>query len=323
MPRVGPWIIAGALLLGAHVAAAQPADVTPPAAIDAGHVVYPSSAHGDAVVVVDLVVEKDGRVGDVSVVDGDEPFVAAVLAAARAWTFTPAHRGDLPVAAKVRMRIDFHPPRPAASPKPPAATPGPPPAKPGAPKVVEPPADVEIRGVRNEVGQTQLGGAEVRQMPGAFGDAFRAIEALPGVTPIVSGLPFNSSSSAARPPATSATSSTAFASRSSSTSASARASFTRRSSRASTSTRAPIPRGSAASPAASSTARPSPPPRACTRRATSASSTRAPSRRPPSSTTASPCSSRVATATPRRSCSSSRRTRASATGTTRPAPSTA
>jgi hypothetical protein len=33
-------------------------------------------------------------------------------------------------------------------------------------------------------------GGEVRQMPGSFGDAFRAIEALPGVTPIVSGLPY-------------------------------------------------------------------------------------------------------------------------------------
>jgi hypothetical protein len=49
---------------------------------------------------------------------------------------------------------------------------------------------VHVRGVRTEAGQTQLGGAEVRQMPGSFGDAFRAIEALPGVTPIVSGLPF-------------------------------------------------------------------------------------------------------------------------------------
>jgi hypothetical protein len=32
--------------------------------------------------------------------------------------------------------------------------------------------------------------AEVRELPGAFGDAFRAIEALPGVTPIASGLPY-------------------------------------------------------------------------------------------------------------------------------------
>ncbi|MBP9114672.1 MAG: TonB-dependent receptor, partial [Polyangiaceae bacterium] len=32
--------------------------------------------------------------------------------------------------------------------------------------------------------------AEVRTMPGAFGDAFRAVEAMPGVVPTVSGLPF-------------------------------------------------------------------------------------------------------------------------------------
>jgi outer membrane receptor protein involved in Fe transport len=32
--------------------------------------------------------------------------------------------------------------------------------------------------------------AEVHQLAGAFGDPFRAIEILPGVTPIISGLPF-------------------------------------------------------------------------------------------------------------------------------------
>src|SRR5207249_4000018 len=37
---------------------------------------------------------------------------------------------------------------------------------------------------------TSLSKAEVRELPGAFGDPFRAIEALPGVTPIVSGLPY-------------------------------------------------------------------------------------------------------------------------------------
>jgi len=36
----------------------------------------------------------------------------------------------------------------------------------------------------------RLGRAEVREMPGAFGDPFRAIEALPGVVPLVSGLPY-------------------------------------------------------------------------------------------------------------------------------------
>src|SRR5208282_2802515 len=99
-------------------AEAQPADVTPPSAIDAGHVVYPPAAHGDAAVVLDLVIEKDGHTSDVIVVDGDEPFVSAAVAAARAWTFTPAHRGDVRVSARVRMRIDFHPPPPAPEPLP-------------------------------------------------------------------------------------------------------------------------------------------------------------------------------------------------------------
>lgn len=54
----------------------------------------------------------------------------------------------------------------------------------------EPVQEVQVRGARQEAGQTTFTAAEVRQIPGAFGDAFRAIEALPGVTPILSGLPF-------------------------------------------------------------------------------------------------------------------------------------
>jgi hypothetical protein len=50
--------------------------------------------------------------------------------------------------------------------------------------------EVKVRGKRQEVGKTSLGASEIRQVPGAFGDAFRAVEVLPGVTPIVSGLPY-------------------------------------------------------------------------------------------------------------------------------------
>lgn len=55
-----------------------------------------------------------------------------------------------------------------------------------------PPPDpliVTIEGAK-EPNVTSLTREEVRQLPGAFGDPFRAIEILPGVTPIVSGLPF-------------------------------------------------------------------------------------------------------------------------------------
>jgi hypothetical protein len=59
-----------------------------------------------------------------------------------------------------------------------------------APEEEEPIAEVVVRGERREIGRATLSAADVREMPGAFGDAFRAIEALPSVTPTLSGLPY-------------------------------------------------------------------------------------------------------------------------------------
>lgn len=68
--------------------------------------------------------------------------------------------------------------------------PQPPPANESTPPV-EPTTEVVVVGQKPEASRSVgLSRAEVRQIPGAFGDPFRAIEALPGVTPIVSGLPF-------------------------------------------------------------------------------------------------------------------------------------
>jgi len=210
-----------------------PPPLTPPRAIDAGDVPYPRGASGEAVVVLELLVEPDGAVSDVRALDGAEPFAGAARDAARAFRFEPARRGDVPVRARIRMRVAFHPPSRgppdgdagapapadggAAGPASPASgarggavssssaadggAPGASTANgagaaaggPGDSARIAAPARVEevnVRGARHEVGQTSFGGGEVRQMPGAFGDAFRAIEALPGVVPILSGLPF-------------------------------------------------------------------------------------------------------------------------------------
>lgn len=52
--------------------------------------------------------------------------------------------------------------------------------------------DVTITGRRREVGATTLTRDELRELPGAFGDPGRAIEALPGVIPVGTAVPFSS-----------------------------------------------------------------------------------------------------------------------------------
>ena len=167
--------------------APAPPALVPPKAIETGRVPYPDGAAGDASVVLELLVDKDGRVARVVVVDGREPFASAASARAASFRFEPAKRGDVTVAARIRILVEFHEPlvaRPRRTRRsPPAAGV----AKPAPADSVE---EVRVAGRRPDVGGTQLGGGEVRQIPGAFGDPFRAIDALPGVTPIVSGLPF-------------------------------------------------------------------------------------------------------------------------------------
>ena len=189
------------MLVSTEYAAAQPTlppasaaaplpgvPVMPPRQRGSAEVAYPDGASGDGAVVLIVLVDAAGAVADVTPASGEEPFVTAAVAVARGWTFDPATRNGAPLAARIRMEIVFHAPEreapivaPPAPAGPAAAPPTPPP-----PSVDE----VDVRGQRPAPGATSLGRAEVRQLPGAFGDPFRALDALPGVTPIVSGLPF-------------------------------------------------------------------------------------------------------------------------------------
>ncbi len=165
-------------------AAPAPA-LTPPVAQGSTDVAYPAGSNGDAVVLLELTVEADGTVSRAVVVDGAEPFADQAQRAVLGWRFAPARRGTTAVAARIRARVEFHQDKPSgisSATQPPNAQA--PPAPP------EPPQEVSIRGIRREIGQTTLSATDVREMPGAFGDPFRAIEALPGVIPVVSGLPF-------------------------------------------------------------------------------------------------------------------------------------
>jgi TonB-dependent Receptor Plug Domain/Gram-negative bacterial TonB protein C-terminal len=183
--RVLRCVLCASLLAKSAPASTQEAQsVSPPVVQGSTDVPYPAQAHGDAYVVLELLVEADGSVVQIDVVEGREPFAGQARRAVLSWQFTPAHRDDAPVAARIRARVDFHQeqPRPAVAPA--AASPAPSPA------LQETPLEVIVRGQRQDIGKTTISSADVRALPGAFGDPFRAIEALPGVTPIVSGIPY-------------------------------------------------------------------------------------------------------------------------------------
>jgi hypothetical protein len=174
-------VIATALACAAPAAAQEAEALTPPVVRGDTHVPYPLGATGDAVVLLELIVADDGTVTHAEVLEGVEPFAAQARESVLQWRFVPAQRGGTAIAARIRARVEFHPTLPAAS--------GPNTPQPSAAEPIEA-LDVTIRGRRREIGQTTFSMQEVRALPGAFGDPFRSIEGLPGVTPLVSGFPY-------------------------------------------------------------------------------------------------------------------------------------
>ncbi len=168
-------------------ASARPT-LEPPRLLTPPDVAYPEGARGDAVVRLTVTVGDDGAVRDATPTASNEPFSSAARAAVLTFRFAPATRDGRPVSARIRFEITFREPTPEPSPE--AAPPAPSGAE--APPPPPPPiTQVDVRGERGEPSRSAtLSRAEVRQIPGAFGDPFRALETLPGVTPIVSGFPF-------------------------------------------------------------------------------------------------------------------------------------
>lgn len=177
-----------------------PSGIVPPAPAQPIDVLYPDGASGENVVLLHLLVTAEGAVGEAVAVSGDEPFATVAREAALTWRFTPATRDGKPVAARIRFEVRFVPPPPPEPevpppPAPPSGTAVGQPATPEPPKVAPQPAPkapitVFVIGDKPPPSAKTFTRAEVRQLPGAFGDPFRAIEAMPGVTPMVSGAPF-------------------------------------------------------------------------------------------------------------------------------------
>jgi len=130
------------------------------------------------VVVLELLVNADGTVRSAERVSGSEPFVTQVLQASRDWRFVPATRGGQPIAARIRFEVRLaslvsHTDEELA---------------PVAGVKQRPVMEVTVKG-DSRSGST-IDAASIRQLPGAFGDPFRALEAMPGVVPVVSGAPY-------------------------------------------------------------------------------------------------------------------------------------
>jgi hypothetical protein len=167
-----------------------PVPVVPPRPLTPLHADYPEGAHGDADVVLVLVINADGSIRKARAEIGDEPFITAAVAASSGWRFEPATRDGKPIASTIKAQIRFTaPPPPEPAPPPEAASATKAPAAPPPPPKVKA-LEVTVKGEQPAPGVQSFTRAEVRLLPGAFGDPFRAIDALPGVTPLVSGLPF-------------------------------------------------------------------------------------------------------------------------------------
>ncbi len=152
---------------------------------------YPPDAQGEASVGLELTLSPEGDVTKAIAIEGDEPFASRAVESAKGWKFQPATRDGKVIAAKIRYRVRFVPPRDVPEPEPeaPLETPAPG-GQPGPKKPPEPaPYEIVVMGERAPI-RHELARTEISRIPGAFGDAFRAIEALPGVVPIVSGLPY-------------------------------------------------------------------------------------------------------------------------------------
>lgn len=141
---------------------------------------YPDGARGEAAVELLLTMNAEGAVTEAIAVSGADPFAAHAARAALAWKFRPALRNGRAVAAKIRFLARFLPP-PEAPPLP---------LEPPSKRSVKPAvSEIVVLGEREPMRQ-ELRRIEISRLPGAFDDAFRAIEALPGVTPVASGLPY-------------------------------------------------------------------------------------------------------------------------------------
>lgn len=163
-----------------------------PEVVTLPEVVLPPTAAADvpASVEVVVVIGSDGR-AQLESVEAAAEVADAIRTALGTATFKPAMRGGTPVAARVRLRLKVVP---VASSEvaagEPLAAPVPSESKTTASTTAAPAYGARARVTPVPVTAKRLQLEEMRELPGAFGDPFRVLDTLPGVVPVLSGLPY-------------------------------------------------------------------------------------------------------------------------------------
>jgi TonB family protein len=199
--RCGAWRALGGAYLFAATAtvpavAAEP--VVKPRLLESVTASYPVGQHGDVEVELVVVIGEDGRVSEVELRNGAAPFAEAARSAVTKWTFSPAMRDNVPVKSRVSLKLSFKDPKPKPEPGDPPSLSSPrpalePPPSAQAPNAAASPADVQItvEGAHtDDLAAIHIPRSDTRLIPGAFADPFRVVEILPGVAPVLSGLPY-------------------------------------------------------------------------------------------------------------------------------------
>ena len=148
-----------------------------------------------------IVVQVDGR-ASVESCEAEQALCALVSDALARARFEPAQRAGVAIAARIRLALRLT--RAASEPE----AQGSAPAQDATASVADAGGQPAVRApvpsapahegyaARANVTQTKQPGmrrlelAELRDMPGAFGDPFRAVEVMPGIVPFLSGLPY-------------------------------------------------------------------------------------------------------------------------------------
>lgn len=136
-----PWHSASAVSKPADASRPINGAFSPPVPLSLVASPFPSQALFGGEVVLDALIDSQGRVSDTKTVRGASPFLENVLAAVRTWSFYPARVGSQPTASRIGIIFQF-----AQSYEPLRAPPPDPSAQPPSSLSDEPPASAPERG---------------------------------------------------------------------------------------------------------------------------------------------------------------------------------